>query len=253
MPPPLKSKETPLDDGGDNTLRKEDINNSNGGEATDEDDEDESDELALATSPTAVANGGNTVTKLRCLNCWRVARKDCTGSLCIRCCTDETCTVHNEQRAKLAWKKAVTLGTTDLQKEARAKRARKIPKGRFKEEEFSYMHDTVVLWDLRSVLEPAPPRQNQAPSGASRGQLALPSAATTTTATAQASASAGAEYLNQCKVREEILRRSRKNNSAAAAVEGRPEATKVRRNYKGTKKRFRRLMEDLYQRSLALN
>eukprot|EP00537_Pseudo-nitzschia_pungens_P005921 CAMPEP_0172358336 /NCGR_PEP_ID=MMETSP1060-20121228/2659_1 /TAXON_ID=37318 /ORGANISM="Pseudo-nitzschia pungens, Strain cf. cingulata" /LENGTH=1040 /DNA_ID=CAMNT_0013079501 /DNA_START=152 /DNA_END=3275 /DNA_ORIENTATION=- len=96
----------------------------------------------------------------KCLKCPRVARKDCIGLLCIRCCTDKTCVAHEEQRAKTRWKVDVTSGTTQIQQAAKTKRARKLVRGRFRESEFQYINDTVVLWDLRTVLEPEPPQSS---------------------------------------------------------------------------------------------
>eukprot|EP00536_Pseudo-nitzschia_multiseries_P014545 jgi/Psemu1/262248/estExt_Genewise1Plus.C_7210022 len=135
----------------------------------------------------------------KCLKCPRIARKDCIGLLCIRCCTDKTCVAHEEQRAKARWKEDVTSGTTEIQQAAKAKRALKLIRGRFRESEFQYINDTVVLWDLRT---------------------------------------------NDLKIKEDILRRCRKNSSYFAR-----KPVNARRDYSRTKKRFRRVMEDLYQRS----
>lgn len=172
--------------------------------------------------------------------------KDCTGSLCIRCCTDETCAVHEEQRSKARWKQAVIDGKTDIQAAARIKRGRKIPKGRFKEDQFRYMHDTVVLWDLKSALEPTPPHEGDSTMAASTaaaaivGQSVLPSGA----------ANGNADYNAALKIRDEILRRSRKNNDSRATSTT-TQYKAARRNYRGTKHRFRRVMENLYQKSLV--
>jgi hypothetical protein len=187
---------------------------------------------------------------------------DCTGGLCIRCCTDKNCAVHEEQRAKARWKEAVIEGTTEIQLRARHKRARAIPKGRFKERAFRYMNDTVVLWDLRTVLEPSLPEQQQRRHQQSSAPVVVPprdgeprekTPTTTTAATAtnfaSVSATAMAQYQNDLKTREEILRRSRKNNHSSSKV-GDTKTKVVRRNYRGTKKRFQSVMEDLYQQSL---
>jgi hypothetical protein len=63
------------------------------------------------------------------------------------------------------------------------------------------------------------------------------------------SATVMAQYQNDLKTREEILRRSRKNNHSSSKVGG-TKTKVVRRNYRGTKKRFRGVMEDLFERSL---
>lgn len=72
----------------------------------------------------------------------------CTQSACLACCEDKTCVTHKEVRAHAQWKEQVLAGTTDLQLLAKEKRSKAIPVGRFKEQNFSYLGDTVVLWDL---------------------------------------------------------------------------------------------------------
>jgi len=194
-------------------------------------------------------NSGMASEKLKCLgmNCSRWARKDCTGSFCIRCCQDyETCFVHKEQRAKTQWKESVMNGTSDIQILAKTKRLRAIPPKRFKEKEFKYMNDTVLLWDLRSVLQPSYPLPTPttiittAPTTTTVTILLpspLPSTSTTTnsnstttsnnstptpaTATATAatttivyvppSSELIAKYHNDSKIKDDILRKSGKN------------------------------------------
>mmetsp|Transcript_6428 Transcript_6428/g.13277 ORF Transcript_6428/g.13277 Transcript_6428/m.13277 type:complete len:228 (+) Transcript_6428:59-742(+) len=203
-------------------------------------DSDDDEEKGEPSSPscTVATNAAANSTKLKCLNCFRAARKDCTGKLCIRCCTDGNCLVHQEQRARARWKEAVMEGTTDIQVRAKNKRSRTIPKGRFRERAFRYMNDTVVLWDLRSVLEPTQHSQAVLP-------LSQAQATTNPTPSSSVSSAAFAQYQNDLKVKEEILRRSRKNNQSSLDSK-----TKLRRNYRTTKKRFRSVMENLYQDSL---
>ena len=43
-------------------------------------------------------------------------------------------------------------GTTPLQLLVKEKRSKSIPVGRFKEQDFSYLGDTVVLWDLNQYF-----------------------------------------------------------------------------------------------------
>ena len=59
---------------------------------------------------------------------------------------------HNEVREQAQWKEQVLAGTTPLQLMAKEKRSKAIPAGRFKERDFSYLGDTVVLWDLEQYL-----------------------------------------------------------------------------------------------------
>ena len=72
----------------------------------------------------------------------------CTKSACLACCDDKTCVTHKEVREHAQWKEQVLAGTTPLQLLVKEKRSKAIPAGRFKEQDFSYLGDTVVLWDL---------------------------------------------------------------------------------------------------------
>ena len=144
-------------------------------------------------------------------------------------------------------------GTTEIQVRAKHKRSRAIAKGRFREQAFRYMNDTVVLWDVRTVLEPSLPQQQQSSVGIfpapEKGTTTTMAAAAVTTTNPTPSTSVSyavmAQYQNDLKVKDEILRRSRKNNQSSSEVK-----TKLRRNYRGTRKRFRSVMETLYQESL---
>merc|ERR1712238_380456 len=110
---------------------------------------------------------------------------------------------------------------------------------RFKEKEFKYMNDTVLLWDLRSVLQPSYPLPTPttitttAPTTTTVTILLpspLPSTSTTTnsnsTTTSSSSSSTPttttivyvppsseliAKYHNDSKIKDDILRKSGKN------------------------------------------
>jgi len=76
----------------------------------------------------------------------------CTQTACLTCCSDTQCATHNETRENHLWKEHVLAGTTDTQKQAKEIRAKAIPPGRFKESNFSYMGDSVVLWDIQQYF-----------------------------------------------------------------------------------------------------
>lgn len=123
----------------------------------------------------------------------------CTQSVCIKCCTDENCAVHKEQRERTAWRELVMAGNTDLQRAARNRRGQLIPKGRFRETNFVYMRDTVVIWDLH-------------------------------------------QFMATPKLKEEVLRKCHKRKAREV------DSTKVLRN---NRKRFHRVLEELYQQTLT--
>ena len=142
-------------------------------------------------------------------------------------------------------------GTTDIQQEAKYKRLRAIPKGRFKEIEFKYMNDTVVLFDLRTLLEPSLPSQSQKESQKESttsieqnngSSLASPSLLPSVDgASVSASASDIAKYNNDIKIKEEILRKSRKNAYVYDERGG------VRSN----RKNIRNIIDNLYRKKFA--
>ena len=76
----------------------------------------------------------------------------CTQKACIRCCTDKTCPGHYEQRAKEAEKKSIVDGTHPIMVLANEKRKRKIPPGRFRDESFKYLGETILIWSVRDFL-----------------------------------------------------------------------------------------------------
>lgn len=89
---------------------------------------------------------------MTCLPSLSILQIGCTQSACLACCEDTTCVTHNEVREHAHWKEQVLAGTTPQQLIAKEKRSKAIPPGRFKEQDFSYLGDSVVLWDLDQFL-----------------------------------------------------------------------------------------------------
>jgi len=216
----------------------------------------EEEEASICTKINTENN--KTTIKLKCQNCHRLARNDCTGKLCIRCCQDTNCKVHQELKAKQQWKEDVMNGTTDIQLQAKQKRRKAIPKGRFKEKAFRYMNDTVVIWDLQTTLNPtlAISSQNSLPKQSLPSQLSSPATnhhhhPTTTSSSSTTSSTLLKQYQNDLKIKEEILRRSRKNNQTTAYSQNPHQQNyrRYKRNYRYTSKRFRSIVQDLYQKT----
>jgi len=171
----------------------------------------------------ATAGGGSGG---KCNQCGKVARKGCIQNLCVKCCTDDKCDVHKEQREKAAWKEQVMNGTTDVQKEAQWKRSRMIPRhprrSLFRETNFKYLGDTVIVWDLRLCM-------------------------------------------NDPKYRDEILRKAHKRKARDDDLNTKTTTTTKKKStntkqdqqqrkrqlpLRNNRKRFRTVYEDLYQQSL---
>ena len=163
---------------------------------------------------------------------------DCTGSLCIRCCTDVHCTVHQDQRAKAHWKAQVMAGTTAIQRAAQLKRSRKLPKRRYGEPAFVYMNDTVVVWDLRTVLAPALPvvASSSSSSSGAAGAGAPPGIAVASSSSLSSPATL-AHYHHAVKLRDAILRKAGKNV--------------YKRGLRSNRQQIRTVIETLYHQSLG--
>ncbi|CAB9519582.1 expressed unknown protein [Seminavis robusta] len=107
-------------------------------------------EVNTVDSPNSTTTS-NTNTK--CSKCAkRAARRGCTQHACLNCCDDNGCATHLEVREQAQWREQVLAGTTPLQVRAEELRNKAIPPGRFKESGFSYLGDSVVLWDLQQYL-----------------------------------------------------------------------------------------------------
>jgi hypothetical protein len=128
----------------------------------------------------------------------------CTQSVCLKCCDDDDCEAHKEQRDQALFREQVLGGTSLIQREAKYKRSKLIAKGRFREPGFCYMGDTVIIWNLR-------------------------------------------EYLDNPKWKEDALRKSSKRK--ARSLEAGDESSKFK-PLANSRKRFRRIMEELYQNTL---
>lgn len=153
------------------------------------------------------------------------------------------CTVHQDQRAKAQWKAQVLAGTTAIQQAAQLKRSRKLPKRRYGEHAFVYMNDTVVLWDLRTVLAPALPvvassSSSSGTAGATGAAGALPGTAVASSSSSSHSTTASlAHYQNAVKLRDAILRKAGKNV--------------YKRGLRSNRQQIRTVIDTLYHQSLG--
>lgn len=134
---------------------------------------------------------------------------------CFKCCQNLNCPGHKQAREQAAWKEKVVSGTTDVQKLAKELRSKqRLPPKRFKEPGFVYTGDTIVIWNLR-------------------------------------------EYMKNPKWREDAVRKSvrRKDrhtatNFSAGKDSFQTHATNQRRPGGNSRRRFHRIIEELYRQSL---
>lgn len=202
------------------------------------------DERTATPSSTAASslnsNGGGTTTSgaspvsvetqaKRCAKCQkRVATKGCVLASCLQCCdAGEKCEKHLQIKEKNQWKEQVIAGTTYIQVQAREKRRMMLHKQKrttlLREPLFQYAGDTVVIWSIYAYnknndwRDDAIRRSNRRKAREQDSALCAP---------------AGTENNNLNRVEPKMKRLK---------------TTPVR----NSKKRFRRIMEKLYQESLV--
>ena len=71
---------------------------------------------------------------------------------CLTCCDDENCATHLEVKEQNQYREQVLAGTTPTQLMAKDKRSKAIPAGRSREPGFSYLGDSVMVWDLYQYM-----------------------------------------------------------------------------------------------------
>lgn len=158
----------------------------------------------------------NNASIVKCNKCGtRQARKGCTNSACLACCKDEGCEAHRESREQAQWREKLLAGTTDIQLRAKEKRSKLIKKGRFREKEFAYIGDTVIIWNIHEYM--ANPKWKED------------------------------------ALRKASRRNARRGCKQANSTKGAP--TKSKRHMKSwvniRREKFHRIMEGLYQKSLG--
>ena len=77
----------------------------------------------------------------------------CSQLACLSCCTDTDCEGHRETREQAKWRQEVIAGTTMVQKKAAQKRSHSIIDKAFREKNFVYVNQTILLWSLEEYLE----------------------------------------------------------------------------------------------------
>jgi hypothetical protein len=124
----------------------------------------------------------------------------CSQAACISCCTDVACEGHKEAREAAQWKEDVLKGTTDVQQQAKAKRAMAVLPGSFRESGFLFLNQTITIWNRQ-------------------------------------------EFMSNKKWREDAVRRADKRQA-------RRSMSRTVKPIRNSIQRFRRKMNELYQKSL---
>jgi quinol monooxygenase YgiN len=183
-------------------------------------------EDTATASPADAAHTASSENK-KCGKCQkRVASKGCVMFCCLPCCDDETCEKHLQVKEKQRWKEQILAGTTEIQKQAREKRQLLLHKKRFREPGFKYVGDTVVIWNINEYAQNAKWRDDAIRRSNRRK------------AREQDSAPSPTVNGNNKKTSQEHAQQQQSTRSTTI------------KPVRSSRKRFRRLFEQLYQESL---
>jgi len=166
---------------------------------------------------------------------------------CLKCCTDEDCPVHKEQREQVLWKEQVMKGMTPQQKSLRDQVMKKqIPKGRFREPGFTYLGDTVILWSLQEYFNHPKWKEDAIRKSQKRNQLYVVVPTTTTPQRRRRGNPPLTTTTTSTTGRIPSTLPSNNYHSAPSSS-----SSSIRRCFNNRrKKRFHRIVEQLYQQSL---
>lgn len=77
----------------------------------------------------------------------------CSQQACIKCCTDDQCEGHREQREKEKEKLLISEGRHPLQLYAKMQRTSAVKPGAFREPAFRYHGETLLIWDIQTFMK----------------------------------------------------------------------------------------------------
>jgi len=88
----------------------------------------------------------------KCSKCPKLGRRSCSQSACLKCCTDDRCEGHREQRESAKEKDLIIEGKHYINRMAAHERARAIPPGKFHESSIKYTRETLTIWSLEQYM-----------------------------------------------------------------------------------------------------
>lgn len=152
----------------------------------------------------------------------------CSQKACFKCCTDMNCEGHRETREK----ESIINGTHEINKLANAKRALAIKPGLFRDPAFQYLGETILIWSLSDYLSNTKWREE-----AIRKSLR----------------NMESRKQGMMVEKESQLRRRQKNgcsDSEVSCEDVRLVASMSSPSKESRKKRFHRIMNELYEKSV---
>jgi hypothetical protein len=84
----------------------------------------------------------------KCSKCQKNGRKSCSQSACFKCCTDGNCEGHKDVREK----EDILNGTHEIIKVANKKRALAAKPHSFHDPAFQYLGETILIWSFREYM-----------------------------------------------------------------------------------------------------
>lgn len=181
--------------------------------------------VAMNASPTSPSREGemiaacsealsptSTGTGEKCVKCGKRYKKSgCSQQACLKCCSDENCDGHRALRGEKRRQDEIFAGTHNINRLARRQRSLAVKNRAFTEPSFHFLNETLLIWSSK-------------------------------------------DFLANPKWREDAIRRSVKNKRSREAMLGdaaRATIQQAKKKNEGRRKKFQRVMEQLYEASVA--
>jgi len=108
--------------------------------------------IPVSGKKSETSSGDDNKSIFKCSRCRQRGRLSCSQQACLKCCTDDTCEGHREQREAAIEKDLILEGKHYINNMAAQKRAKAIPPGKFRETSIKYTSETLTIWSLEQYL-----------------------------------------------------------------------------------------------------
>jgi len=108
--------------------------------------------ITVSSNTAVTSSGDDNKSIFKCSKCRQRGRQSCSQQACLKCCTDDDCEGHREQRESAREKDLILEGNHYINKMAAQIRAKAIPPGRCRESSIKYTSETLTIWSLKQYM-----------------------------------------------------------------------------------------------------